>query len=295
LADYRNEESEDSLEDLVEDGIEDEEFKSVIDLQANFGRVKDIFVPDNSDWVIGDVDYSAIDLHFVVWEADCKYLKDIMKSGGDVYSVLAEQYYGYPVTKDMEERQIFKAVCHATNYLGMSTTIAAAAGLSVPAVKRVQDFYFSKCPEIKQWHLKLEAQANKLGYITNVFGARSWVVDKQDSMWKNKMVAWQPQSSAGILVNTAICKMEEAEKGQSVRTVMQVHDSAVILFRRDDVTAIRRILGYFTIPIEYADVMTIPADIKCSYVSYGTCGKAVAKELLAKADKYIEDNVNWRD
>lgn len=601
LQDYKNEESEDSLEDLVEDGIEAEEFKSVIDLQANFGRVKDIFVPDNEEWVIGDVDYSAIDLHFVVWEADCKYLKDIMKSGGDVYSMLAEQYYGYPVTKDSESRQIFKAVCHAcvtaghevltkegwvaietledqaiaiwdsvtqstwfevpsnmlktvcntslvefkgknvlqevtdnhrvpvitsqglfkvkealkvskfdsvpcvgnyrggsesvpealvrfivalqadgniqhiskdgtasmmfgftkqrkidrfkeivealgvkysvnmygankvttfyiptgqlkaslkqltwgilnwdrtsldtflselifwdgnisdgtrtrlftsiaevaeiwktlfnlsgkmasivesttkegkpfytvgyndrcklanlktgtikvveatnvpvycptvstsfffirkngivsitgnSNYLGMPTTIAAAAGLSVPAVKRVQEFYFSKCPEIKQWHLRLESQANKLGYITNTFGARSWVVDKQDPMWRNKMVAWQPQSAAGILVNTAICKMEEAEKGKTVRTVMQVHDSAVILFRKDDVTAIRRILDYFTIPIAYKDVMTIPADIKCSYVSYGTCNKGVAKELLAKADKYIEENPNWRN
>ena len=294
LSDYRNDESEDSLEDVVDDGVENETFKSVIDLGANFGRVKDMFVPDSADWVIGDVDYSAIDLHFVVWEADCKYLKGIMKSGGDVYSVLAEQYYGYPVTKDMEERQVFKAVCHATNYLGMPTTIAAAAGLSVPAVKRVQDFYFSKCPEIKQWHLRLEDQANKLGYITNIFGARSWVVDKQDPMWRNKMVAWQPQSSAAILVNQAICKLEEAEKG-GVRTILQVHDSAVILFRKDDVTAIRRILEYFTIPIAYADVMTIPADIKCSYVSYGTCNKGVAKELLAKADEYILNNPEWRN
>jgi DNA polymerase I-like protein with 3'-5' exonuclease and polymerase domains len=293
LQDYRNEESEDSLEDLVEDGIDEEDFKSVIDLQANFGRVKDIFSPDNSEWVIGDVDYSAIDLHFVVWEADCRYLKDIIKSGGDVYSVLAEQYYGYPVTKDSEARQVFKAVCHATNYLGMPTTIAAAAGLSVPAVKRVQEFYFSKCPEIKQWHLRLESQANKLGYITNVFGARSWVVDKQDPMWRNKMVAWQPQASAAILVNKAICRLEEAEKGR-IKTILQVHDSAVILFRKDDITAIRRILEYFVIPIAYEDIMTIPADIKCSYVSYGTCGKAVAKELLAKADKYIEENPDWR-
>lgn len=294
LSDYRNEESEDSLEDLVEDGTSNEEIKSVIDLGANFGRVKDMFVPDSSDWVIGDVDYSAIDLHFVVWEADCKWAKEILKAGDCVYRVLASLYYGYEVIKDSYERQTFKAVAHATNYLGMPTTIAAAAGLSVPAVKRVQDFYFSKCPEIKQWHLRLEDQANKLGYITNVFGARSWVVDKQDPMWRNKMVAWQPQSSAGILVNMAICRMEEAEKGRTVKTIMQVHDSAVILFRKDDVTAIRRILGYFTIPIEYADVMTIPADIKCSYDSYGTCNKGVAKDLLAKADEYIKNNPDWR-
>ncbi len=597
------EEVEDSLEDLVEDGLVEEEFKSSIDLQANFGRVKDILIPDSDEWIIGDVDYSAIDLHFVVWEADCKYLKDIMKSGGDVYSVLAEQYYGYSITKESEERQVFKAVCHAcvtgdhevltkdgwinvesltieneiavwdkdtqaiwfekpsyvnrdfvnstedlyhiegaafsflgtqdhkfpattdiranikkyeasklpksaripyngfykggeiqassaymkliaalqadghiqhiakdgtityrfkfvkerkinrlrdiltelgvtykeytqrdssatvdnlrtlfefrgvllpemkklgwwilsydkdslttwleelqhwdghirksngvrtsisttdreaayimqtvahlcgraskvlvketdstrktlyevsindrgfhnmittysrglvkhegtkvycpqtstgyfvyrykgniavssnTNYLGMPTTIAAAAGLSVPAVKRVQDFYFSKCPEIKQWHLKLEAQANKLGYITNFFGARSWVVDKSDPMWKNKMVAWQPQSSAGILVNKAICRMEEGEKGINIRTIMQVHDSAVILFRKGDKTAIKRILDYFTIKLDYPnDPLTIPADIKCSYKSYGECNKGVAKELLAIAN-----------
>lgn len=295
LQDYRNEESEDSLEDLVEDGVETEEFKSVIDLQANFGRVKDIFVPDSKDWYIGDVDYSAIDLHFVVWEADCKYLKDILKSGGDVYSVLAEQYYKYPVNKDMWERQIFKAVCHALNYLGMPATIAASAGLSVKVVYEVKDFYFSKCPEIKEWHNRLEAQANKLGYITNIFGARSWVVDKTDPMWKNKMVAWQPQSSAGILVNKAICRMEDAERGKSIKTIMQVHDSAVILFKKEDVTAIRRILNYFTIPIDYADIMTIPADIKVSAKSYGTCEKKLAKELLAKADAYIAEHPNWRN
>lgn len=299
LQDYRNEEGEDSLEDLVDDGIEQEEFKSVIDLQANFGRVKDIFVPYNGDWVIGDVDYSAIDLHFVVWEADCKYLKAIMKSGGDVYATLATMYYGYPIVKLldgtwMDERNIFKAVCHATNYLGMPTTIAAAAGLSVPAVKRVQEFYFSKCPEIKQWHLRLEDQANRLGYITNFFGARSWVVDKQDPMWRNKMVAWQPQSSAGILVNKAICRMEEAEKGGTIRTVMQVHDSAVILFKEEDTTAIKRILEYFTIKLPYKDPLSIPADIKCSYKSYGDCNKKVAKELLAKADEYIKEHPNWR-
>lgn len=299
LQDYRNEETEDSREDLVADGL-DTEVLGTNELQANFGRVKDIFIPDDNSWYIGDVDYSAIDLHFVVWEADCKYLKDIMKNGGDVYSELASLYYGRTIGKLpdgewMSERQIFKAVCHATNYLGMPPTIAAAAGLSVPAVKRVQDFYFSKCPEIKTWHLRLEEQANRLGYITNFFGARSWVVDKTDPMWRNKMVAWQPQSSAGILVNKAICRLEEEEKGKSVKTIMQVHDSAVLLFKKADVTAIRRILDYFTIKLDYPDSLTIPADIKVSEVSYGTCDKKLAKALIAKADEYIKNNPNWRN
>lgn len=600
LSDYKNEESEDSLEDLVEDGIESEEFKSVIDLNANFGRVKDIFIPDSSDWIFFDADYSAIDLQFVVWESNCKYLKDIIKGGGDVYSALASVYYGEPIGKVIDtitgkkdwdyRRQIFKAVCHAcvtgdhevltesgwlkiedlqdfqkiavwerdtqaiwfetpsainrdfveatedlyhiegaafsflgtqdhkfpattdirehikkyeasklpksaripyngfynggslhfkedfvklivalqadghvkylhqehdlatiefrfvkqrkitrlkeildnlgidyreavrdysktgnpvtsisfketglahrkqltwgilswskenlhtfleelqywdgsvrtsngvrtsvsttdkevayiiqtvahlcgkaskvlvketdetrktiyevsinnrefhnmtttysrglvkhegtkvycpqtstgyfvyrykgniaissnTNYLGMPTTIAAAAGLSVPAVKRVQDFYFSKCPEIKQWHLRLEDQANKLGYITNIFGARSWVVDKTDPMWRNKMVAWQPQSEAGILVNKALCNLEENEKHRKngIQVRLQVHDSLSGLFHKDDTTAIERIKGYMEIVVPYDDPLVIPAAVKTSNVSYGKC------------------------
>ena len=578
LQDYRNDETEDSLEDVVDEGFE-VEILSNSELQANFGRVKDIFVPDSSDWIFFDADYSAIDLQFVVWESDCKFLKDIIKRGEDVYSMLAEQYYGYPVTKNSEARQVFKAVCHAcvtaghevltkegwvtietledkaiavwdsatqetwfevpsnmlktvcntslvtfdgknvlqevtdnhrvpvitsqglfkvkealqvskfdsvpcvgnygggsesvsetlvrfivalqadgniqhiskdgtasmmfgftkqrkidrfkdiiealgvkysvnvygankvttfyiptgqlkaslkqltwdilnwdrtslntflselifwdgnvsdgtrtrlftsiaevaeiwktlfnlsgkmasivesttkegkpfytigyndrcklanlktgtikiseannvpvycptvstsfffirkngivsitgnSNYLGLPPTIAATAGLSVPQVKRVQDFYFSKCPEIPAWWARIDNDVRTKGYTTNIFGARFWCVDLKDPMYMNKMVASPIQGAAGILVNKALCNLEENEQKRvnGIQVRLQVHDSIGGVIHREDTTAIARIKEYMEIVVPYKDPLIIPAAIKTSPISYGKC------------------------
>lgn len=324
LQGYKEEEQEDSLEDLVQDGLEEEEVKSVVDLGANFGRVKDLLIPPKG-YYFYDIDYSAIDLHFVVYVADCKWAKEILVVKKDcVYRVMAEDYYGYLVTKKMEERQTFKAIIHGKDYRGGAVTLAAQAGLSVRKVLEILRIYDTRCPEIEQQLLKQEAQVESFGYVTSSFGARLWIPDLKDNMWRNKAAAAPPQSSAGTLVNKGIARLEEAEnptkfnrfavwnedgsfakwgytfnpdvkKGGSIQTLMQVHDSAPGIFRKDDVTAILRIKEYFTIPLEInGDVMTIPVDIKVSDKSYGDCNSELAKELLAKADKYVKENPDWR-
>ena len=325
LQGYREDEQEDSYEALVQDGVEETEVKSIIDLGANFGRVKDLLIPPKG-YYFYDPDYSAIDLHFVVYVADCKWAKEILVVKGDcVYRVMAEDYYGYLVTKKMEERQTFKAIIHGKDYRGGAVTLAAQAGLSVRKVLEILRIYDTRCPEIEQQLLKQEAQVERLGYVTSSFGARLWIPDLKDNMWKNKAAAAPPQSSAGTLVNKGIARLEEGEnptkfnrfavwnedgsfdrwgysfnpevkKGGSIQTLLQVHDSAPGIFRQDDVTAIVRIKEYFTIPLEInGDIMTIPVDIKVSAKSYGQCNSELAKELFAKADEYILNNPNWRN
>lgn len=324
LSDYRNEESEDSLEDVVDDGVEQEDFKSVIDLGANFGRVKDMFVPPEG-YYIADIDLTAGDLHFVVYKAGATWAIDILLKGDCVYRVLAEEYYGYPVTKKMEERQDFKAVVHGADYRGGATTLAAAAGLSVPEVYRIIKSYFLRCPEIEQQLLKDESEVQRKGYLTTVFGARLWIPDFKDPMWTNKNAAAPPQSSVGTYINKGLCLLEETEnpskfkrfaiwtpegsfkewgysfdasikeRYNSIKVIMQVHDSAPCIFRKDDITAPRRLIEYYSQPVEIGGrIMKIPVDIKVSDKSYGDCNSELAKELLAKADEYILNNPDWR-
>jgi DNA polymerase I-like protein with 3'-5' exonuclease and polymerase domains len=321
LQGYEQEDNSDM--DFLDEEVE-VEYTSSIDLKTDFGRVKDLFIPPK-DCHIFDLDFSAIDLNWVALEANCKWVLDILRSGDCVYRVLAELYYGYPVTKKMEERQIFKAIVHGTNYLGFPATLAAAAGLSVPEVQRIREFYKGKCPEIWEWHKRLEQEAKTKGFIRNYFGGRYWGVNMNDNSnptWRNKLVALQPQSSAGILVNKGICELEEHENPskfvripvfdengnferleysfnpdikdkKGIKTVMQVHDSGVFLARKDDITAPRRIINYFSIELNYPIPITIPVGLKASAKSYGDCNEELAKELLAKADKYIEEHPNW--
>ena len=232
-------------------------------------NVKEMFIPPTG-WVFFDADYSAIDLHFVIWESDCKYLKDIIRSGGDVYSVLASEYYRRDISKKDDERQIFKSVCHGGNYLGKAPTLAAKAGLSVLAVKKVLDNYFRKCPEIPRWHERIKQDCLTKGYTSNIFGARFWCTDTTDPMWLNKMVAAVPQSSAGILVNKALCNIENKEGGK-IKVLLQTHDSISGIFRIEDVEAPERIRQHMELTIPYTDRLVIPAVVKTSSESYGHC------------------------
>ncbi len=272
-----SEEDESSMEEILSDVVA--ERTGNIELP----NCKKMFIPDFGK-IIADADYSAIDLHFVVWESDCKFLKEIMKAGKDVYSVLASHYYGREIGKFlnpltgvwewMPERQIFKSICHGANYLGKAPTLSAKSGLSIGRVKQVLDWYFSMCPEIPAWHERIKRDILAQRYTENVFGARFWCMnpnDRDDPMWLNKMVAAVPQSSAAILVNKAIVALEANEKGK-IQTLLQVHDSIVCQFDKDDTTALERIKKYMEIVIPYEnDPLVIPAGIKVSPYSYGDC------------------------
>jgi len=158
-----------------------------------------------------------------------------------------------------------------SNYLGKAPTLAAKAGLAVSRVQQVQNFYFKKCPEIQEWHRRIDNDVKTKGYTTNIFGARFWCINpdaRDDPMYLNKVVAAVPQSSAAILVNKAICTLEGEEKGK-IQTLLQVHDSIAGQFHRDDTTALDRIRKYMEIEIPYKDPLIIPADIKTSNLSYG--------------------------
>lgn len=253
--------------DDLEDDVNAERLGKIV-----LPNCKKMFIPD-PDMVFFDGDYSAVDLHFVVWESDCTFLKDIIKAGKDVYSILASHYYQRDITKKDPERQIFKAICHGGNYKGRAPTLAAKAGLAVGRVKQVLDWYFRQCPEIPAWHNKIETDCLTKRYTENIFGARFWCPnpsERDDPLWSNKMIAAVPQSSAAILVNKAICNLEAVEQGK-IQVLLQTHDSISGQFYKDDTTAVERIIKSMEITVPYKDPLVIPAAVKCSAVSYGDC------------------------
>ena len=90
----------------------------------------------------------------------------------------------------------------------------------------------------------------------------------------NKMVASPIQGAAGILVNKALCLLEEGEQKRvnGIQARLQVHDSIAGLIHVTDTTAIQRIKSYMEIAIPYKDdPLIIQAAVKTSAVSYGQC------------------------
>lgn len=235
-------------------------------------NVKKMFIPPVG-YKFFDSDYSAVDLCFVAYDSDCKYLKDIIRDGKDVYSILASEYYQKDITKKDNERQIFKSIIHGKNYRGQAPTLAAKAGLSIPRVKKVLQFYDSKCPEVELWQTKRINEAKKYGYVTNVFGFKGDITDFVSPTWENKVVAWIGQSSTACLVNKALVNLVKQEQmyDDKIYVLLQTHDSLSGIFKKEDTTAPERIKKYMELQVDYPDSLVIKANVLTSEISYGDC------------------------
>lgn len=234
-------------------------------------NLKTMFIPEE-DEVFWNFDLSAADARVVAFTTQCKFLMDVFNSGAeDVYSFVASEYYRKKITKELfpKERQIFKAVCHGTNYFGGANTIAALLGLSVEDVRRVQQFYFRLCPEIALWHEEVRSIIFEKNMLTNVWGARGWFLNLQDKMVLNKALAWLGSSPVSILINKMMVELDNKEPELPIR--FQVHDSLAGTAKKTDVNFAERILSTCKIAIPFETPIYIPIDIKTSEKSYGDC------------------------
>lgn len=245
----------------------DDEVRGITELP----NCKTLFIPDEG-YVFFDIDYSGADARVVAFDSDCKFLISIFNDDNlDLYATIASEYYKRPISKKDKERQLFKAICHGTNYLGKAPTLAGKAGLLVAEVENVQKFYFSACPEVKRWQARNINNVEKYGFVENVFGARGYFLDKSDHMLANKAIAWIPQSTIGILVNTGLVNIDTKENPKNVQVLMQTHDSLSGQFLKSDTGAADRIIKHMQIPLKYNKELVIPAGIAISEKSYGDC------------------------
>ncbi len=159
-----------------------------------------------------------------------------------------------------------------THYLGKESTIASNAGLKSAEVRKLQQWYFAKNPELKRWHNRLKMQVDGRGWIENVFGYRYRFIDRSKPTRYNVAAAWIAQSSVSILINKVLARIE-TEYPDWLQILLQVHDSLVGQFPLEKkAEAEKLIMEAFHIPIQYSwGELIIPASMKSSDKSWGDC------------------------
>ena len=235
-------------------------------------NVKKMFLPDEGK-EIADADFSGADAMIVAWESECKWLIDFFKSDkGKLYAYIASEHLQREITSDSPEYKDYKAVCHGTNYGVGIPKIASMLGITISSAKQLQDFYLDLCPEIVLWHNRIQKEISRKGYLTNIFGARGWFLNRNDPYLYNKAYAFIPQSSIGILVNKGATTVRK--NYPDIKISLQVHDSLVaqypIILARE---CRRDILNSMIVSLPYQEPLVIPADMKVSTVSYGDTRK----------------------
>lgn len=229
-----------------------------------------MFVPDPGRTFF-DIDLSSADLRIVVWESDEAEMKAMLRAGLDPYTEVAKEFYHDPsLTKKDPRRQLFKAFCHGTNYLGSAKGLAERLGLSVHEAEKTQAWYFGKFPRIKRWQDDIKDQVVKRRMVENIFGYRRYFLERIEGTIFNVAVAWIPQSTVGCLINRAYMAIDQQEP--EIEILLQVHDSLAGQFpTRREAELTQRVIELAEIPLPYDDPLVIPVGCKTSRESWGDC------------------------
>ena len=240
------------------------------DEDSGLPNVRKLFLPDEG-MEFFDIDLDSADLRIVVWESDCKEMKQMFTEGLKPYVEVAKEYFRDPtITKNHPAYKQFKALCHATNYLGTPSGISGRIGLNVAEVERIQKWYFGKFPEIAKWQELVKHSVNTRRYVENVFGYRMYIFDRIEGTIYNEAIAWKPQSTVACLINRGYQNIHQSE--QDIQVLLQVHDSLGGQYPVDlRDYAQRKIIEHCSVALPYEEPLIIPVGIKTSPVSWGDC------------------------
>ena len=240
------------------------------DEASGLPNVRKLFIPD-PDHEFFDIDLDSADLRIVVYESDCREMKQMFSEGLKPYVEIAKEYHRDPtITKSHPSYKLFKALCHGTNYLGTASGLSSRIGLLTHEVERIQNWYYSKFPEIRDWQECIKSQVASRRYVENVFGYRCYFFDRIEGTIFNQAVAWIPQSSVGCLINRGYQRIYREAK--EIQVLLQVHDSLAGQYPahlRDE--SVRKIIDCCSVTLPYSDPLTIPVGIKTSAISWGDC------------------------
>jgi DNA polymerase I-like protein with 3'-5' exonuclease and polymerase domains/uracil-DNA glycosylase len=232
-------------------------------------NVRALFLPDPG-MEFFDIDLDSADLRIVVAESGATDLQRMFEEGLKPYIEMMKEYYHDPSkNKNSPEYKTFKAIAHGTNYIGSASGLAVRTGLLVHDVDRLQKWYFSRNPEIKEWHKELKKQIDKRGWIENIFGYRRYFFNKQEKTLYQIGAAWKPQSTVGILINRGMVNIRHNLK--DVQVLLQVHDSLAGQYPIAKPYLKEEIKRQCSIELPYPKPIVIPVDINTSVESWGGC------------------------
>ena len=185
------------------------------------------------------------------------------------YKTVYEGYKnGNPEWK-IRRNSIGKPTRHGYNYKLGERTLSlnlAVEGIDIPP-KECRKFIQALStadPAILRWHAEVEAMIRKDRVLTNSLGLRRFVFGYIDDGAIREMIAWEPQSTVGMLLNAALNRVyHESNILDESDFLLQIHDSIHGQSPEDKleehITEVGRLME---IPLKIKNrILTIPSDL----------------------------------
>lgn len=223
-----------------------------IPIRTTLGReLRRCFIPESSDYVLVDADYSQIELRLLACISGDERMIKAFLSGEDIHRATASQVFAVPmdeVTPELRKRA--KAVNFGIVYGIGDFSLAADIGVSRRQAGAYIDSYLEKYSGIDAYMSDIKAFARENGYVSTLFGRRRPIPEltagkAQLRAFGERVAMNSPiQGTAADIMKLAMINTDRALKksGLDAKLILQVHDELVIECRREDADAVSEIL-----------------------------------------------------
>ena len=199
-------------------------------------RIRQAFVAPHG-WKILAVDYSQIELRIMAHLSGDKALLEAFKEGKDIHAATAAEVLGMDIGQvSSEQRRRAKAINFGLIY-GMSAFgLAKQLGIARGEAQSYMDTYFERYPGVMQYMEDTRTQASEQGYVETLFGRRLYLPEIKSRNGMRRKAAERAainapmQGTAADIIKKAMLLVDQwiqAEGGDRVRLLMQVHDELV--------------------------------------------------------------------
>ncbi len=209
-----------------------------IPIRTEMGRrFRKYFIPENSDYVLIDADYSQIELRLLAHISEDDAMISSFMSGEDIHAMTASRVFSVPlegVTSELRKRA--KAVNFGIMYGIGEYSLSEDLRISRAAAKEYIESYFEKFPKIREYLDRVKEEARKNGFVTTAFGRRRYIPElssqnKNLQHFGERVAMNSPiQGTAADIIKIAMINVDKALKdgGYDARLVMQVHDELIV-------------------------------------------------------------------
>lgn len=239
-----------------------------IPVRTELGReLRRFFLPESSDYVIIDADYSQIELRLLAHISNDANMIKAFREGVDIHTSTAATVFGVDesaVTSELRKRA--KAVNFGIMYGIGAFSLSDDIGVSRAEAQAYIDQYLAGYPGIDAYLKETIAKAYEDGYVTTLFGRRRYIPELKASngmqrKFGERVAMNSPiQGTAADIIKLAMVRVHKRlrDEGIDARLILQVHDELLVEAHRSVADRAREILKH---EMENAVTYSVPLDV----------------------------------
>ena len=199
-------------------------------------KVREAFIPRDSDHVLISADYSQIELRLIAEISGDEAMLEAFQSGQDIHRATAARVYGVPfdeVTSD--QRRNAKTVNFSIIYGAGAHNLSRQLNIKRGEASELIKQYFQQYQGLRRYMDTMVKQAREQGFVTTLMGRRRYLRDINSrnavirSHAERNAINTPIQGTAADLIKMAMVNIHQAlqEGNYKTKMVLQVHDELV--------------------------------------------------------------------